>query len=231
MEMVPRRRGRPRKTDLVIKPTVRNDEIGQALDVDKAKEIADKVSRLEQEKKELQKKLDAIELANKGLTPERLSQKTILSADDKKRLEQKIHYCNLMLQGHNEVLSSGNGISVESRGDLITDKDLLRSQKVKAEFALKAGLTPEINSSDESRLYTRKKELEDVIRDRRASIGDEWDNRDQYEFSRTVQNKMRYMEECTKLELELKNINKILEPENSNAGNLGYLSPKRSRNL
>jgi len=229
MEMVPRRRGRPRKTDLVVKPSVTIDNT-PAVSVDKMAIAEQKIQELEAQKKELAAKLEAIELANKGLTPERLASKTILNDSEKNVLQQKVRYCDLMLKGQNDVLSAGNGISVESRADLITDREQIVSQKRKAEFALKAGMTPEVDAQDAERLYRRKKELENVLRERRAGIGDEWDTRDQYEFAKTVQNKVRYIEECTNMELELRNINKILNPGDSNAGSLGYLSPKRTRN-
>jgi len=229
MEMVPRRRGRPRKA-AYFSPTAEVKPDTATIDTDKLAEVSAKIAALETEKAELQKKLERIEQADKTITSEQLVARNILTQDEKAKVEKQLRYCDLMLQGQNEVMSSAEGVSVVSRSDLIQDKDQLKRQKMKAEYILKAGATPELNAREETRLAARKKELEGIIRDRRSSIGDEWDNRDSYEFHRTVKNKVRYMEECTVLEMELKNINRILNPEDSDAGNLGYLSPKRIRN-
>jgi len=228
MEMTPRRRGRPRKASPVVNVTVGGTpEVETGVDAKKVSAIEARVAQLEAEKGQLLKELERRDMQEKGISTEALQTRSIGSKEDILKLEQKIATCERELKGGNPVIPGGNivpGKLTVTQQNLSADgKQEALMGMLKAKRGLARMVPPKVTDKEKNVLLERKRELEKVLRDRRRLMGDFWDVKNGYEFARTVDLLAAYNSECGKMVQELKNINRILEPDNRHAGNLGYL--------
>jgi len=228
MILQPRRgRGRPKKT--IEQSQSMNHDNSKEIHADTLVEKESKLLQLERENKELSQALQKHEDEKKGLLPEQLASKTILSDDKIQQLKRKVVECDVKLSGQTTIEESHSWGNLTVRNELLQDRESIKIEKIKAQKALALCQAPSINERDRDNLRKRKEELDNYLKQRMAAIGDEWDRQNSYEFNRTVLNRLAYDEECSTLETELKNINRILEPNNPHSDNLGYISPKRTR--
>jgi hypothetical protein len=230
MEMIPRRKqGRPR-----VVPETSCSEINRDISKEVTTSAVDsnsiKIQQLEQEKAELQRTLEKYEDEKKGISTEQLAKRTILTPKQVEELKLRISSCDKVLSGQNQVVSTHDWGTLVNRNDMVEDREEVKKDKLKAQRILAQGKQPELSERDVVGLKKRKEELDTYLKQRMSAVGDEWDRTDPYEFNKTILNKVKYEEECGTMETELKNINKILNPEDPMAGNLGYLNPKTRRN-
>ena len=153
-----------------------------------------------------------------------------MSQDQVEYIKRKIINCDNILSGQIKLESSHDWGNLVSRNDLVEDREAVKIEKIKSQRILAACQQPNINERDRDKLKDRKEEIEVYLKKRLSAIGDEWERKDTYEFNKTVLNRVKYEEDCGTMELELKNINKILSPEDKQAGNLGYLYSRTRRN-
>jgi hypothetical protein len=207
----------------------------EELHSDKVKQLERQVKKLESEKKEYVKQLEQIEFKKSGLSPEDLSKINILTTNKTVELRNRIKECDRVLKGQSEEEASGkykgeSGYKITTRYDLFQEQKAAQQQKNNLERTLASSSTRNLSANEKDYLSRRKKELEEILRKRTAAVGDEWKREDSYEFNKTVHNLVKFGEDCDGLIKELKNINKLLDPENPNAGDVGYLYKTRKRN-
>ena len=228
--MLPRRRGRPRKITAPLEMIVGGEKQQETLSEGNYLELQKKLEVLENEKKQLQKELEDKSLEGKGLDSESLQRRSIATKGDVAKLQQKIETCKRELSGNREVMEGGNiaaGLTVENRYDKLVDKDAIKIKMLRTQRQLAAAKQIDLTAVEKDRLLERKRELDNNLGKRQSEIGDEWNTKDGYEFAKTVHRLSKYNEECSRLEQELKNINKILNPDDPFAGNLGYLKKRK----
>jgi len=232
MEMVPRKRGRPRKNK-GIEIVADVDKTISSIDPKAMKELAAKLHSLELERNDLRKELETRDQEKEGIAPSQLQQKYVGDVNTIKSVENRILQCQKELSGQREIMEGGNlvpgKLTLENRYDKLLDPAEIKRNLVKAKYDLARIKPPEVSSVQKNRLLRRKKELEVLLKQRRSSIGDQWDTRDTYKFRRTVNALSKYNQECKKYEIELRNIRVILEPDNPMARDLSYLSSYRER--
>ena len=234
MEIKPRRRGRPRKSENFEMVTGSVNKQESTLSQEAYLELQQKLECLESEKKALQKVVEQNDMKDRKLDSATLQRINVASLEDVDKLEKKIEQCKRELSGTRETMAGGDiasGLTVENRYDKLEDKVAIKIKMLKAQKLLNASKPVDLSDKDKDTLKQRKQELDSTLTDRKSTIGDEWNTKDRYEFARTVQRLSKYNEECARLENELKNINKLLNPNDPMAANLGYLNKKRNRNV
>ena len=85
---------------------------------------------------------------------------------------------------------------------------------------------PKVNARMRDKLSAEKKELEGKLVEFIVTDKDGWVT-DPYEKDRAVKKGLHYMRNCEGMATRLRNINKILEPENTEIHNLQYLQRKK----
>jgi hypothetical protein len=189
------------------------------------------IQQLQEEKELLVKKIEQLELDRKGLNQDALQKAVILSPKEIEKINREIKENTSILNGNETVLESGKAYVVKDSLSNKLDKAPIMSSLKRLHRALATGTPQKLSAIERDRLVNRKAELEKYLSERQKALGHGWDNRDNVEFARTVNNLVKYREECEKYSRELKNINNILEYDNPDVGSLTYLESKKPRNV
>ena len=191
---------------------------------DRTKEEVERtVQGLEKENLRLKKQLEDIDYDKKNLSSERLQKIRIASPAELQELRNKLKICESELTNNVEILAKYKAGMVVKRNDRIVDKSDVARRMGRIHAALMDSTPTVLSENERDRLYRRKKELEQKLKPMRVSQDDQWNTRDSYTFSDTVNKIVDYQRYNSRYEVELRNINRLLEPDNPLSGNLGYL--------
>ena len=206
-------------------------------DGDRLKELERELKFARDEKQALLKQLEDIEYAKKGISKEKLETIQVLSKKGREEIIKRIEEYDKILAGKVDVLGSTRykgekACSLTERFDLFQDKETISRQKARLMNVLNSDGGRDLTSKERDYLTREKLELEAYLKKRIASVGDEWDTGHAREFNTTVNNLVKFNEDCTRMTTRLRNINKILEPDNNNADRIDYLyKDVRRRNV
>lgn len=185
--------------------------------------------RLQNELNTLNEKSTEINAVSSTIDINKIKTGNIITTQKRESLEREIREYESMLKNKETTLgtSSGNmGGSAECfvRNDKI-DKSTVYQKMVRAKRMLSEGTHRKLSSADENKLNRRKKEIEDTLRPTYPSLSD-CNSSDNAKTDEIAHYLLKHGEKYGAIIQELKNINKILDPSNPNAGRLTYLRKK-----
>lgn len=233
MEYVPskpkRKRGRPRKFqgDEVISLGGKPEEnMSQEDVVLMKKEIAELKTQLASlidvgEKKE--------EIKNVPIDMKKIETGNIMNINERERVEAKIERLRSQLENKETPIDRGYGkdggmAECFVKNDCI-DKRVIHDRLMHAHYTLQVGTHGNLSDNDKNKLYHIKTEIEKELRDTLPSLSKQ-NSEDEKVLNETAIYIAQHNTKYNHLRVKLKNINKILDSENPNAGSLMYLLAK-----
>ena len=153
--------------------------------------------------------------------PERRSAPNILNSAQMREYENELR----LLKG-----TVGTGFTRDRENPGVLNPNMYNSDKARKRIAeieriLERNSPPSVNSQDKTLLSRRMKELEVKIREHRPLTKNQLHNPNDIESTREYGQKLFDKMQITQpLEQELKNIRKILFPDDPRAGDLSYLN-------
>jgi len=219
-----RKRGRPRKDEYIEIEVSPGEQVIQS--TDELEAIKRNIDMLQKQLANL----TGVEAAKvetiQDLDDTKVKRGNILSIDKRNNLEHDIKKYESMLRDKETSLGraagSGGGLAECFTNNRRIDKGLVYNKLARAKKALSDGTVGRISASDQQKLGRRKNEIERILKDTLPSLSD-CNSSDNSKTDELAHYLIAHGKKYGRMEVELKNINKILEPENPMAGDLRYL--------
>ena len=229
-EYVPqkRKRGRPRKYQgdeiITIGGKTPNDKPNDEMELMK-KELAEVKTQLASLIDVGEKKVEKVV----PLDMKKIEEGNILNIDQRDRFETKIEQLEHQLNHKETAIGSGSGkhggvAECFTKNDCM-DKRVIYDRLMHAQYSLQVGTHGKISDSDKNKLFQDKKDIEKELMETSPSLSKQ-NSSDESVLNDTVAYLTKHKEVYEKMRVKLKNINKILDPNNPDAGSLTYLYQK-----
>lgn len=231
MQYIPskRKRGRPRK--------FQGDEIISIGSKPKEIKSQDEMEDLKKEMAGLKSQLASLidvgeKKAEEKIVPidmDKIEKGHILNANERDRIETKIAQLEHQLTHSETSLGRefgkyGGMTECFIKNDAI-DKSVLYDRMMHAKYSLQVGTHGKLSDADKNKLFQMKKDIEKELHDTSISLSKQ-NSPDESIVNEAADYLTKHKKQYETLRVKLKNINKILMPENPNAGNLAYIYPK-----
>lgn len=235
MEYVPskpkgkRKRGRPRKFqgDEVISIGGKPEENVSRADMQLLqKEIAELKTQLSSLIDVGEKKA---EIKNVPIDMKKIETGNIMNINERERVEAKIEGLRNQLENKETTIDRAYGkdsgmTECFIKNDCI-DKRVIHDRLMHAYYTLQVGTHGNLSATDKNKLYRMKADIEKELKDTLPSLSKQ-NSADEKVLDETATYIARHNTQYNHLRVKLKNINKILDSENPNAGSLMYLLAK-----
>ena len=154
----------------------------------------------------------------------RLTETTILSADEVARIESELNRTIRELEGHRTTFLSLGGGDYNAYETKTDTRSGLKRRVINAKRALANEAPPKVTDSERDKLYRRHQELGREIAPHIASERDQWDTKNEHgHFQDAIDSATALSTKYAKRIKEWQNIGKILDPHDKSLWSLNKL--------
>lgn len=222
-----RKRGRPRtrkyQGDEIIKfggkppVDIPNDEMELL-----KKEVAELKTQLASMIKVDEKQVEKVV----PIDTKKIEEGNILNINQRDRIETKIAQLEHQLDHAETPIGSASGkhggVAECFMKNDVMDKRVIYDRLMHARYSLQVGTHGKLSDSDKNKLFQDKKDIEKELMETSPSLSKQ-NSSNESVVNETAAYLTKHKEVYEKMRVKLKNINKILDPENPEAGSLTYL--------